>query len=62
MFSDLREDELKFQNNLRMSIKSFDELLSKMDLERLHCVRVPISPAERLCNIKVKHLFFIRTI
>lgn len=47
--SDLQENEGKFQNYFWMSIKSFEELLSKLNLECLHCVRVPISPTERLC-------------
>jgi hypothetical protein len=31
MFADIREDESKFHNYLRMSLKSFDELAAKLD-------------------------------
>lgn len=62
MFSDLREDEKNFQNHFWMSIKSFYELLCKLDLKCLNCVRVPISLGEKLCNIKAKYLFLIQII
>lgn len=48
---DLREHEDNFLNYFRMSIRSFDKLLHKLEqnLDRSYCIRVPISPAEQLC-------------
>jgi len=50
LFQKLREDDLKFFNYFRMSIKSFDELSSKVerDLKKEDIVRLSISPTERL--------------
>nr|CAI5857448.1 unnamed protein product [Callosobruchus analis] len=50
LYSKLREDEIKFFNYFRMSIKSFDELHHKLEnaLKLSDTVRVPISSVERL--------------
>ncbi|KAF0717647.1 protein ALP1-like isoform X1 [Aphis craccivora] len=50
LFSKLREHESKFFDYFRMSIKSFDELLAKLEdsLKRQNTFRIPVSPAERL--------------
>lgn len=51
LFIDLRNSEKKFFYYFRMSIKSFDELLSKLENEiRVsNNGRASISPTERLC-------------
>nr|CAH7753037.1 unnamed protein product [Callosobruchus chinensis] len=50
LYSKLREDEIKFFNYFRMSIKSFDELHHKLEnaLKLSDTVRVSISSVERL--------------
>lgn len=50
LYSNLREDERKFFNYFRMSIKSFDELHHKLEnsLKFSDKVRVSISSVERL--------------
>lgn len=51
LYSNLREDERKFFNYFKMSIKSFNELHSKVEnsLKFSDQVRVSISSVERLC-------------
>ncbi|XP_001951483.2 putative nuclease HARBI1 [Acyrthosiphon pisum] len=51
MYGDLRDNENKFFNYFRMSIKSFDELLSKLEsgIKVSNSGRPSISPTERLC-------------
>lgn len=50
IYSLLREDEEKFFNYFRMSIKSFDELSAKLQdyLKHVNLFRAPVSPVERL--------------
>lgn len=50
LFSKLREHESKFFEYFRMSIKSFDELLAKLEdfLKHQNTFRIPVSPAGRL--------------
>lgn len=50
IYSLLREDEEKFFNYFRMSIKSFDELSAKLqdNLKHQNLFRAPVSPVERL--------------
>lgn len=50
LFEKLRQDEVKFFNYLRMSVKSFDELFTTLEDHLKHCslFRQVISPKERL--------------
>ncbi|KAJ4436411.1 hypothetical protein ANN_19044 [Periplaneta americana] len=52
MFTELREDDTKFFNYFRMSIKSFDDLACKIsDVIKSEdtVMRLAISPLEKLC-------------
>lgn len=51
LYSDLREDDKKFFNYFRMSIRSFDEFLGNIEASLMvsNYGRVSISPIERLC-------------
>lgn len=50
LYSQLREDANKFFNYFRMSMRTFDELISKIENKIAHSgfLRIAITPTERL--------------
>jgi len=60
LYNQLRKDNVKFFNYFRMSISSFDELLSyiKNDIKRQDTnMRIAIQPEEKLV-ITLRYIFF----